>query len=225
MRIKELKIFTSNLTDQKEFYTNILDFDIYAQSHDAIFFKIGNTILKIVKKQGATPYHFAINIPANKETEALAWLQSRVEILKEGNNEVHNFAAWNAKAMYFYDNDKNIVELIARRNLGNESIEKFDQNLFLEVSEIGLATDDIGKQVYKLNKVMGVNIFDGGLDRFCAIGNEHGLLICINKEIKDWYPTNDKAFASEFEIVVEVDKKLFRIMYESEELNILDKVE
>ncbi|MBC8768564.1 VOC family protein [Arenibacter sp. BSSL-BM3] len=169
-------------------------------------------------KQSATPYHFAINIPANKEFEALKWLKSRCPILKDGEDEIINFTAWNAKAIYFYDEDKNIVELIARKNLKNASDHNFGPEHFLEISEIGVPTTDIEREFNTLKHAMDIAIYDGGFGNFCAIGDENGLLICINRERKDWYPTQDKASPSEFELKLSQNRKTYGIEFKNEKI-------
>ena len=118
MQIKKLKIFTTKILEQIRFYSEVLNLEVLSQTEDSISFKIGRSILEIEKAPKSTPYHFAINIPSNQENEALAWLINRVDILKYGNNEIQTFDAWNAKAIYFYDKDKNIVEFIARKKPG-----------------------------------------------------------------------------------------------------------
>lgn len=218
MEIKEVKIYSSKIKEQTEFYSIILGLEIIKQSDQNVSFRFGNSILTIEYNSKTTPYHFAINIPANKDIEALEWTKSRVEVLKDGKNEIQDLDFWNAKAIYFYDNDKNIVELIARKNLNNSSNKKFDSNQFLEISEIGLPTRDIESEFTQLNSLTGIEIFDGGFERFCAIGDEKGLFICINKNIKDWFPTNDKAFSSDFKIKFVEKGKEYQIEYINEEL-------
>jgi hypothetical protein len=51
-----------------------------------------------------------------------------------------------------------------------------------------------------LSEALVLEIYDGGFGNFCAVGDENGLFICVNKNRKDWYPTQDKAFPSEFEL-------------------------
>ncbi|MDD7886522.1 hypothetical protein [Flavivirga sp. 57AJ16] len=43
-----------------------------------------------------------------------------------------------------------------------------------------------------------IPFFSGDLMRFCALGNEEGLFILINKILKKWYPTQEEAFTSNF---------------------------
>ncbi|QCX38654.1 VOC family protein [Aureibaculum algae] len=221
MLIKELQLYSSNLKAQADFYIKVLGVTCIARNDQYVSLQMGNSILTIVYKPEAKPYHFAITIPAHKEVEALAWLKARVVIEQEGSNEIIDFTAWNAKAMYFYDPDKNIVELIARNNLKNTVPEPFDTSQFLEISEIGVPTVTIEKVYTQLNAVTGIQIYDGSFDRFCAIGDERGLFICINPKVKDWFPTNDKAFASAFEIMVVEHQKTYRMQYEDEAFKLL----
>lgn len=218
MKIKELKIYTQNLLDQIDFYSNQIGLDLIETSETEAQFMVGKSILKIVKSEKFKPYHFAINIPKNKENEALKWLKERVKILKDGKTEIQDFDFWNAKAIYFYDIDQNIVEFIARKNMKNESKEEFSVNSLLEISEIGMPVNDIETTFSTLKKIANIEIFDGGFERFCAIGDENGLFICINKKIKDWFPTGDKAHSSEFEIKINENGCEYELEFINEEI-------
>jgi len=213
MIIKELKLFTSQIKAQTEFYSEVLGLRVLDGAMNKVSFQVGNSILHLEYKEDATPYHFAINIPANKEQEALHWLKSRLRILKDGQDEIIDFKAWNAKAIYFYDQDKNIVELIARRNLDNASEANFNVGQFLEISEIGVPTNDLEWLYNTLNNSMGLSIYDGGFGNFCAVGDENGLFICINKDNKTWYPTQDKAYVSDFEVIALQKGKQYSVNY------------
>ncbi len=224
MIIKKLKISAKNLSEQLKFYTDVLGLEIEEDTDNFVSFKIGNSILKLEYCETFTPYHFAINIPSNKELDALKWLKKRVKILMDGSNEIQNFESWNAKAIYFYDKDKNIVEFIARKNLTNKSDKEFDHNSLLEISEIGLATHNIEDEFKILNKQCDLEIFSGDLERFCAIGNDKGLIICINKNGKCWFPTNDIVYSSDFYIEIINNKNKYQIEYENEKLKITNTV-
>ena len=84
------------------------------------------------------------------------WLKQRVEILRDGNYEIQNFDSWNARAIYFYDEDKNIVEFIARKNLKNENQGEFDSDSLLEISEIGVSVNDINPIYNSLAKIVNI---------------------------------------------------------------------
>jgi len=121
MKINELKIYSSRFDKQIAFYSGKIGLKLIEETEYEAIFQIGKSKLIFKKSERFQPYHFAINIPANKENEALNWLKQRVEILRDGNYEIQNFDSWNARAIYFYDEDKNIVEFIARKNLKNEN--------------------------------------------------------------------------------------------------------
>ncbi|MDL5512315.1 VOC family protein [Arenibacter sp. M-2] len=216
MKIKELTLYTSHIGRQAEFYSQVLGLVVVKKSPKNISFQIGHTLLHFELKKTATPYHFAINIPANKEEEALLWLKSRLTILKDGQDDIINFTAWNARAIYFYDPDKNIVELIARKNLRNGSERNFGPELFLGISEIGIPTSNIENVFSILRDAMGIGIYDGGFGNFCAMGDEYGLFICIDKAHRRWFPTNDKAFPSEFELVLQEKGKQYHVEFNNE---------
>ena len=213
MKIKELKLYTQNLSKQIDFYANKIGLKILERTEFEACFKVGKSLLRFIENDKFQPYHFAINIPANQVNEALDWLKYSLAILKDGQNEIQDFDLWNAKAIYFYDPDKNIVEFIGRKNLGKETSKKFTADALMEISEIGIPVDHIEVTYKTLRKILDIKIFDGGFERFCAIGDETGLFICINKNIKDWYPTGDKAYSSEFEIRVEEKDQEFDLEF------------
>jgi hypothetical protein len=200
MIIKRLILTTSAKKELTDFYHNTLGISISEKMEESITFTLGHTKLEFTESGKSTPYHFAINIPSNKARGALKWLKDRVEILNDGENDLIDFKSWNAESIYFYDTDRNIVELIARKNLGIYVEKKFSQKYFLGISEIGMPVDNIEKTFRDLNKIKKIEIFDGSFESFCAIGDENGLFIVIDKKKKKWFPSGDVAFSSPFRI-------------------------
>uniref|UniRef100_A0A914QPZ7 Uncharacterized protein n=1 Tax=Panagrolaimus davidi TaxID=227884 RepID=A0A914QPZ7_9BILA len=101
---------------------------------------------------------------------------------------------WNAKSVYFYDADENILEFIARYNLKNvvkTEDTKFDVNKHINcISEIGIAVTDANDFVKKLQQNMEVEIWRDYGDQFKAIGDENGLILAT-KAGRPWIPTTD----------------------------------
>lgn len=220
MIIQELTLFTSQLEKQKVFYHNTLGLHLIDEKDDSFKIKIGGSYLNFQYKKETTPYHFALNIPANKGLEALSWLKARVSIQKLAGEELVDFKDWNAKSIYFYDEDKNIVELISRKNLGWFTHQSFDQKQVMSISEIGIATSSVMTIYTYLNHVFGLDIYDGSPNRFCAIGNEQGMFIVINNQVKGWIPNNDKAFSSPFMVSIKTPKGKFSFQFEKEEISL-----
>lgn len=201
MKINRLILYTSQLDEQTQFYKEVLGIKLIEKTNDHSSFKIGNSILSFYFRENATPYHFAFNIPSNQINEALAWLKQKCEILKnEEEEEIIHFDLWDAKAIYFYDKDLNIVEFIARKTINVESNTSFRAESLICISEIGLPVNNMERAYHHLNQVKKLPIYSGDFNQFCAAGDESGLFIIINKEKKKWFPTNDIAHSSYFRI-------------------------
>ena len=160
-------------------------------------FQIGKSVLTFEYRQEFKPSHFAFNIPSNSITEAHQWLSDKVTILTYDGKPIADFKSWNAKAIYFYDADKNIVEFIARKNLNSNSTHPFSSSELLSISEIGLASTDIETVYNTLNGMKEIPIFGGEFSSFCAVGNDEGLFILVNKNTKTWFPTMEAISISE----------------------------
>ena len=200
MEIKELTIFTTHLEAQEAFYSQKLGLPILESSDTFFSIAIGYSVLNFEQHYRSVPYHLAINIPSNQDGEALSWLRKRVPLLGANGKEMVDFVNWNARSIYFYDEDHNIIELISRKSLSIDSIDTFDHHAFLGISEIGMAVDDVESTYHDLKRLSDFEIFDGNFDTFCAAGDENGLFILVNKHRKDWFPTGDKAFSADFMI-------------------------
>ena len=180
MVIKELILYTQNLAAQIEFYSNVLELELLHASKTGSSFKVGNSILSFKIRENADPYHFAFNIYSNMEQEAFSWLKERVKILSFNNKEIINFESWNAKALYFYDSDMNIVEFIARKNVKMKSNQPFSSKSILNISEIGIASSTMKKIYDEILEMKPIELYSGDLNRFCALGNEEGMFILAN---------------------------------------------
>lgn len=198
MKIEEITLFTNQIEKQKQFYQNVLDLDLVFNSEDRITFKTGNSLLSFQYKKDVKAAHFAFNIPSNKIDDALVWLKKRVTILPDGEADISNFESWNAKAIYFYDADNNIVECIARQDLNIESVVEFSSKSILSISEIAIATTNISKIYEAISSIKPIPVFDGNFNRFCALGNHEGLFILIDKTVKTWHPTGEMAHTADF---------------------------
>lgn len=218
MKIRELTLYTDRIKEQKDFYRNLLDLRIINESDQEFSVQLKNSILKFVKNKAFLPYHFAFTIPTDKISESLIWLKKRLEIIKDGENEILDFPNWNAQSIYFYDADKNILEFIMRKNLKNATVGDFTSNDILEISEIGLATEDFVGKLQLLTSISGINKFSGGEEVFAAIGTERGLFILIDKNRKDWFPSNDKAYSSEFSARIETAANIYKVDFKEDKL-------
>lgn len=220
MKIEKLEIGTRDAGEQLKFYRDLLGLNIHNYDEKSFETKIGYTEVRFVEMQNATPYHIAIHIPDKQEEVALSWLKDRVPVLRNKLEEIIDFSGWDAKSIYFYDADKNIMEFISRRNLFKPESAFFSEHSLLGVAEVGLATNDIKEKFDFLKEECRLEMYDGSFDKFCAIGDDEGLLITIDKNGKDWFPTNDKAYPSDFKIVFTHKKEQRQVIFENDKLQL-----
>lgn len=204
MRINELTLHSNNLTAVKDFYGSVISIRINSESFNQVSFQAGAT--QLIFKESLTDeipfYHFAFNIPSNKIEEAIEWMKGKAELLPlSENNYIADFVNWNAKSIYFYDSAGNIVEFIARFDLANDAIEKFDSSQILNVSEMGIVTNNVPALTQKLKDEYKVFDFvkSANSDTFSAMGDDNGLFI-VASENRNWYPTQMPSQKSPFEI-------------------------
>lgn len=208
MYLQKLTLYTPNLEKTIDFYGHTLKFPLLIKSLQSATFKIGKTRLTFTRKENAKPYHFAINIPSNKENEVLNWLREKARIIMHNNQEMIDWPDWNAKAIYIYDHDNNVVEFIARKNLGYTESMPFIPTQILGVSEIGMAVNDVQDTLRKLNRAYKLPVFSKIENHFCAAGDENGMFIIIDKNMQGWFPNNDKAHTSDFVLQQEDGKNI-----------------
>ncbi|WP_181884363.1 ring-cleaving dioxygenase [Neobacillus piezotolerans] len=216
MEFTKLSLLASNLTEMKNFYKNVLELPISSKSVKEFTVHVGQTDLHFRESNDGNPfYHFAINIPENKYNEAVAWAKSRVSLNSEdGRDEVH-FASWNAHA-YFEDPSGNIVELIARHNLPNRTNNNFSSQDFLNVSEIGIAVDEVIPFVRKLN-ALGFPNWKNDSEGLTPVGDENGLFIVVKTERK-WYFSDKNARFYPVEVFLNGGKVAFKKMEDKVEI-------
>lgn len=109
MKIHKLQIYSDNLKEQLQFYRDQLNLKITDYTDDYFEVQTGYSTLRFQQRDKATAYHIAFHVPDNQYKEALNWVKERVPVLKGNGQEIVDFMAWNAKSIYFYDKDKNIV--------------------------------------------------------------------------------------------------------------------
>ena len=151
-------------------------------------------IFELTEENQNPKYHFAFNIPTNTLNDAINWTLQRTSLIETENSFISDFENWNAKAIYFFDNNHNILEFICRTDLNNPTDKPFSFETILNINEIGLVIDQplqIGNEIIEKTRI---EYFSKGPKRedFVAVGNESGLFVISNPNRK-WYPTQEMA--------------------------------
>ena len=192
MNITGLELLAADLQAQQDFYTNILELPVKRTS-SGLEVKAGNTDILFVQAppdfEGA--YHFACNIPENQFRAAKEWISGRVPLLREenGTDEFHS-ESWNSDSVYFKDAAGNVLEFIARHNLEKAREDEFDSDHILNISEIGLPSEDVVAFADQLCRQLGLSVFkQEPNETFTPVGDDNGLLIVPIKG-RIWIPNS-----------------------------------
>jgi hypothetical protein len=191
MNITYLELMTKDLQVQRDYYSNILELPA-SISENKLVVKAGKTDLAFIESPGFDgAYHFAFNIPANQFGAAKEWIASRVSLLRdvEGKDEFAS-ETWNSHSVYFKDAAGNVLEFIARHNLNDRAEGEFNSAQILNVSEIGLPSEDVIGLANELCKQLGLSVFHQQPNgNFTPIGDDDGLFILPIKD-RIWIPNS-----------------------------------
>ena len=216
MKIDQIQISTKDIQRTKSFYQEVLGLFILENDKNSVTIQAGESILKFVEDpQFNSIYHFAFNIPENQLEEAIEWCQNKVDlILIEDKKVIAHFENWNAHAVYFYDNNGNLLEFIARHDLNNEQVGEFNSASILNISEIGIVNEnpfELGKELIEEH---GLHFFskNNNSEFFSAIGDDNGLLILVRPN-RNWYPTQTPAESNPVKISLENNENLVELHF------------
>jgi catechol 2,3-dioxygenase-like lactoylglutathione lyase family enzyme len=190
MNILKLELETADLLAQKDFYTNILELPAELTA-SGLFVKAGGTELIFTQAPSGFEggYHFAFNIPENQYPAAKKWITGRLPVLKDksGREDIHS-QTWDSDSVYFLDAAGNVLEFIARHTLKNAVDGIFDSSRILNVSEIGLPSENVIALANELCTRLGISVYkQQPNESFTPVGDETGLFILPIKD-RIWMP-------------------------------------
>jgi catechol-2,3-dioxygenase len=194
MKIQSVTLETPALKPVIDFYQSALGLEVITADPGMAHVQVGSSWL-IFRENPAFEgiYHFAFNIPGNQIREGMSWLErASISLISNEKGETQiDFPNWNAEAAYFFDPAGNIVELIARRDLQNESDQPFSPQSLTEISEIGIVTDDVPAWNSRAETEFGILPFDKQKPSsdFSALGTDMGLFIVVGAG-RNWFLTD-----------------------------------
>ena len=201
MRFRQLHIYTDHFEEQVGFYHEVLEIDLLELKGKQAKFKFGTSVLVIEERRDVPAYHFAVNIPYDCVETAHRWLKERLNILPFQGKDIVEFPAWNARAVYFYDFDKNIIEFIGRKDITVPPIEQYGPACLLGISEVGAPVKSMQKAMDQLQQLESPPPpYTQGDAHFQAVGDAEGLLILVDPDHKKWMPTDDPIAPAPFQI-------------------------
>lgn len=214
MELREITIYTKDITETKTFYLNTMSFKLIQETENSITFKIGNSQLTFIHTTDDLEiYHYAFNIQPNHLNEAITWSEKRFQlILSPTNNIITTFEQWKAESIYFYDNNGNLLEFIARAESPILTKDSFSSDAVLNISEFGIVSEKAIEKAEELIVTYNFHYFDKAVasNQFLALGDDEGLLIFVEPN-RNWYPTRTKAKMSTAKIAIALHDNLIEL--------------
>ena len=193
MKITYLELPTINLKAQEEYYSNVLKLAVKASAVE-LKVQAGETELVFTQADPDfdSAYHFALNIPDNQFSAAKKWIASRQSLLQDvdGKDEFLS-KTWNSQSIYFKDAAGNVLEFIARHTMNNAIDGYFNERQILNISEIGLPSEDVISWANELCQTLGISPYkQEPNESFTPVGDDNGLLILPRRD-RIWMPDSD----------------------------------
>lgn len=135
--------------------------------------------------------HLAFNVAPSRFQAAAQWIGARATLLSDPHGRKH-FAldgAWQSHSVYFGGPDGAVLELIARNALQDAAAGEgqFRGEELLCLSEIGLPSHNVEVVTRSLAHHFGLRPFAPPLEGIAALGDDHGLLIVVDRR-RRWFP-------------------------------------
>lgn len=214
MDISILELYTNDLKVQKDYYSNVLGLPVKLSRHQ-LAVTVGKSGLIFTQAEAdlGGAYHFAFNIPENQFSAAKEWIALRQSLLQdvEGKDEFAS-KTWNSQSVYFKDAAGNVLEFIARHTMQNTVNGSFSEHQILNISEIGLPSENVIGLANGLCKTLGIPSYkQEPNENFTPIGDENGLFILPIKD-RIWMPNSGvPAKLLPVTVLVEVNGKRWEV--------------
>ena len=210
MRIKEIELATGNLAKVETFYLKVLQLPLVQRQPGRLSFAAGYSLIHFNAAEApAGIYHFAFLIPPHLFLTAYQQIKSQIDVLPfSDENDIADFANWNAKAFYFHDEEENILEFIAHYDLVESSEDELPANFVKGIAEIGIGVNDVEGTCAELHTIYNIPYYRKGprFQNFAVMGEEEGLII-VSALGRGWIPTGQAATNSKVKIVLEIQDK------------------
>ncbi|MFD2637777.1 VOC family protein [Piscibacillus salipiscarius] len=213
MHIKKVILRTRNIESMKQFYTKTLGMTLNEESENRFQVLAGASLLEFTSHnvKGNPYYHFALDIPSNKFSEAKAWAKSKVKLNLEDGEDEADFSHLSAHSIYFYDPAGNIVEFICRHSYAEKSEVPFSANSILNISEMSLTVGNAVTTGHQLME-LGLNERDGDPISGSSLNfmgeNSNGPFLLLIQPGRRWIFSDKQSEIHPIEMTLDTNERL-----------------
>lgn len=145
--------------------------------------------------------HLAWRVPPGSFDAAAKWIGRHVRLLeRDGKTEFAFDRLWRARSAYWRDDNGDVLEIIEHPPVSSSS-GQFDAGMVLGVDEVGIAVEDIDKDVPAIEDSLGVRRLGGASRSFVPVGDDEGKLIVVSSG-RAWFPTSATAEVAPIEVAL-----------------------
>jgi len=187
MRLLHLLLPSLDPAASAAFYRDVLDLPVHGHRVRA-----GWSDIELVPAADAVGcVHLAFNVPHARFEAAAAWLAARTPLLRDplGQARFRLDGAWQSESVYFTGPDGAVLELIARRPLGDTTRHTgvFRGAEIQCLSEVGLPSADVATVTRSLGNHFDARPLAPASEAFAPLGDHDGLLIVVERR-RRWFP-------------------------------------
>jgi catechol-2,3-dioxygenase len=194
MRIVQVSLVSNNLEKMKDFYTNDLEMELLSSTEDSFSVLVGTSKIVFNRSKKIPYYHLCFRTGGQYFEDIFLKLDSKNRLLEDETGQKKMY--WKGKQAYFIDPDGNILEVLEREYIG----ENTPPLGWFDIGEIGLPVSNI-KEAQKILSSYIDDIEKRDNDTFAFYGDPSGYLVLV-KEGRNWYPTNRSSEINQLEISV-----------------------
>lgn len=189
--VLELGLRCASVAGIRSFYEETMGWAC-TSSGTSLTVAAGGTTVRFEESEGAPVYHVAWTIPSDRFSQAKSWLRRRTPLLRhpDGRDEFH-FVSARRRAVYFADPGGNVLELIARDEVGDRGRGEFGLHDIRCVNHVGLVVRDMFGAIEQIENALGLFPTATPLPTFTKLGDRNRHLVLV-PEGRPWLPEGSR---------------------------------
>ncbi|KEO84239.1 VOC family protein [Tumebacillus flagellatus] len=199
MKFRHVTFFTNVVREMQEFYTNVLQMPLEAESETRFTVRAGATLVTFEETVDDVPfYHFAFALNTEFFEEMKARVTERTPLLGKNGYTLFQSQIWHtSEQIYFDDPQRNVVEILGLPQKTEVSSDKW-----IRLLEVGRPVRNVTEFVASEEAQAWPTIFRAESDTFSFYGDTSGVFVVV-QEGRPWFPTDRPATVHGLKLEIE----------------------